>query len=75
MFFSSNDLVFLLHSSYIPHRYAAIDMCLSFAQNPKATDTMILHVLVERDIIGSVFGVLTHAWDTRLAQMSIRLLL
>ena len=67
MYFTSNDLVFLIHSSYVPHRYAALDMCNSFMDNPKATDQMKLYLTIERDILGSAFGVLLHSWDLRLA--------
>ena len=67
MYFTSNDLVFLIHSSYVPHWYAALDMCNSFMDNPKATDQMKLHLTIERDILGSAFGVLLHSWDLRLA--------
>lgn len=49
-------------------------MCLKFISNKYASDEIKLYLMIERDIIRSVFQVLNTIYDARLAQMAINLL-
>lgn len=56
IYYSSNDLVFMLHSSFAPHRIATLSMILKFLD--KCSDEEGLLLLIERDILKSTLNLM-----------------
>jgi hypothetical protein len=57
-YFSTNDLIFLLHSSYIPHRMLSLSITSKFLSTNMDKRDVIWEVMLEKDIFDAVFNVL-----------------
>ena len=59
-YFSSNDLVFLLHSSYIPHRILSLSITENFLIKNRNQTELIKDLLIEKDILDAGFTILSN---------------
>lgn len=57
-YFSSNDLVFLLHSSYVPHRLLALSIVEKFVSVNQSEVELLKDLLIDKDILDAGFTVL-----------------
>jgi len=57
-YFSTNDLVFLLHSTYVPHRLLSLGLVQTFTERNIIDLDLIKSVLLDRDILDAGFNVL-----------------